>query len=443
MDWRSERAGRFEAWRAANPDIGKRLADLKAETARLAALRKAERRGAWARMCAELVERSEKLGEAERAQVAEQARQASERARASDWQGAAALYEKILDVDPANGDANFGLGEALHKQGDLAGAAYRYSIAATFPQIGSNNSYFRPMMVMQALPVPPDPVLAEPTRLFRVQGAPAEVWDTALAPVMTVIPGGEYTMGSFDTEANHTPAETPHRVTLAYPLGVSKYDVTRGEFAAFVDATGYDAESAGDCQIFRDGAFQVDPAGSWRNPGFEQTDDEPVVCVSYIDGVAYCDWLTEVTGHTYRLPSEAEWEYAVRGGTSTPYAWGETLGTGNAHCDGCSPGAPVLKTLPGGAFPPNGFGLYDVVGNVWKWQADAWNRDYVGAPSDGSVWEEGVTVLRSRRGGSWFNVSEARPGDVRAPFRLRSAARFGSLPHLRFSSFGLRVVRDL
>ena len=104
---------------------------------------------------------------------------------------------------------------------------------------------------------------------------------------------------------------------------------------------------------------------------------------------------------------------------------------------------PYQARLPGGAFSPNPFGLYDVVGNVWKWLADAWNPDYVGAPSDGSAWLEGVTVLRGRRGGSWFNISEHRAGDVRAPFRLRSAARFGSLPDLRYSSFGMRVVRDV
>jgi formylglycine-generating enzyme required for sulfatase activity len=441
--WRDERGRRFEAWRAANPDVEAKVAKLKAETAALAAARKAERDGLWERRLAAAAERSAGLDAAQRARVAEQVGEAQRLAAAGDGEGAAALFARVLEADPANIDANFGLGAALQKKGDLAGAAERYAVAASFPKPGTDNGYFRTMMMMQKLPPPPDPTLVEPPVIFRVDGAPKEIWDAPLAPVMTVIPGGEYTMGSLETEPDRDPCETPHRVTIGYPLAVGRGDVTRGEFAAFVAATGYDAESARDSQAFINGGFALDPEASWRNPGFEQTDDEPVVCVSYYDGAAYADWLTRTTGHRYRIPSEAEWEYAVRGGTASSYPWGEALGLGNAHCDGGSEGPPLHKPVPAGTFPPNGFGLYDVVGNVWKWLEDAWNPSYVGAPSDGSAWREGVTVLRGRRGGSWFNVSEARPGDFRAPNRLRSAARFGSLPHLRFSSFGFRVVRDL
>jgi formylglycine-generating enzyme required for sulfatase activity len=136
----------------------------------------------------------------------------------------------------------------------------------------------------------------------------------------------------------------------------------------------------------------------------------PSSCVNYHDGVAYARWLTQRTGHTYRLPSEAEWEYATRAGTTTSYSWGEELGTGHAHCDGCNDSPPRLRPMPGGSFPPNAFGLYDASGKVWKWLADCWNPTYVGAPADGSAWETGNCLLRGRRGGSWFNVSEARPG---------------------------------
>ena len=133
----------------------------------------------------------------------------------------------------------------------------------------------------------------------------------------------------------------------------------------------------------------------------------------------------------------------MRAGTTTSYYWGEELGQGNAHCDGCNAVPSLLKPVRGGAFPPNAFGLYDTVGNVWTWLADCWNPSYVGAPTDGSAWMSGNCTLRGRRGGSWFNIAEGTPGDRRAPFRLRSAGRFGSLPELRHSSFGLRVVRDL
>jgi formylglycine-generating enzyme required for sulfatase activity len=219
--------------------------------------------------------------------------------------------------------------------------------------------------------------------------------------------------------------------------------VTRGEFAAFVDATGYDAKGERGSYIYVDRRFVRDPDADWRRPGFDQTDDDPVVCTSYYDALAYASWLSEKTGHTYRLPSEAEWEYAVRGGTTTLYPWGTELGLGHANCDGCTAAEAPLKPTRGGTFPPNGFGLYDVCGNVWKWLADCWNPTYVGAPTDGSAWETGNRALRGRRGGSWFNVAERLPDDIREPYRLRSAARFGSIPELRYSSFGFRVVRAL
>jgi formylglycine-generating enzyme required for sulfatase activity len=441
--WEADRHKRFAAGRSAHPDLEVRLKDLKDRTARLASERREEQRTRWARTCDALAEQSGKLGEAQRVRIPALQREAETLAAAGDREGSISLYAQILEVDPANVEANYGLGEGLRQGGDLAGAARCFALAAAFPKAGSNNGYFKTMFALQGMPPPPDPRLGEPSVIFRVEGAPTELWDAPWAPVMTVIPGGEFTMGSLETEANRGPAETPHRVSIGYPLAVSRYDVTRGEFAAFVAETGYDAERGGDCQVFRNGTFVVDPEASWRRPGFEQTDDEPVVCVSYFDGVAYADWLTRTTGHNYRLPSEAEWEHAVRGGTASGYYWGEEIGVGHAHCDGCNPGPALLQPTPGGTFPPNAFGLHDVVGNVWKWLADCWNPSYVGAPDDGSDWTEGVTALRGRRGGSWFNISEARAGDFRAPHRLRSAARFGSLPHLRFSSFGLRVVRDL
>lgn len=437
------RTQRFNDWQSAYPDIDARLETLRTETALLAAQRSREQCVARSRAVADSLAVSSGLSDAERSRIADRLKDAELQSRAHDSVAASATYMEILAVDPANADAHFSLGVIRNKQGDVPGAARHLALAASFPRIGSNNGYFRSMMALQAMPAAVDPALNDPTIIFRVANAPTEVWDDVRAPKMTVIPGGEYRMGSMETEPNRSPAETPHRVTLAYPLGISTCDVTRAEFAAFVTATGYDAESSGGVQVFRNGRFTVDPEASWRNPGFDQRDDEPVVCVNFYDGLAYTKWLSEITGQTYRLPSEAEWEYAVRGGTSSSYYWGESLGLGNAHCDGCNLGQPLHRTLIGAQFPANPFGLFDVVGNVWKWLADVWNPNYVGSPDDGSAWEDGTTVLRGRRGGSWFNVSEARPGDVRAPNRLRSAARFGSLPELRFSSFGLRVAREI
>jgi formylglycine-generating enzyme required for sulfatase activity len=409
----------------------------------MAAERQAATAADWSKQCATAAARSSALSTADQAKVEALTADAEAFAAAGQWPAASDNYRKARRIDPANIDVMFALGECLRHMGDLAGAAECFSSAASFPRVGANNAYFRSMMALQDLPPMADRRLTQPTVIFRVEDAPSELWDAPYAPHMTVIPGGEFTMGSLHDEPDRGPAETPHRVTLAYPLAVGTCDVARGEFAAFVEDTGYDAESHGDVFVFRGGAFEVDPTASWRNPGFDQRDDEPVTCVNYYDGVAYARWLTQKTGALYRLPSEAEWEYAVRAGTSSSYYWGETLGLGNANCDGCTAGPPSLRTTPGGSFPPNGFGLYDVVGNVWKWLEDSWNPTYVGAPTDGSAWRAGTSVLRGRRGGSWFNVHERRPGDVRAPHRLRSAARFGSLPGLRFSSFGLRLVRDV
>ena len=125
------------------------------------------------------------------------------------------------------------------------------------------------------------------------------------------------------------------------------------------------------------------------------------------------------------------------------YYWGTQIGDGNANCDGCYKGEHEMKPTAGGKFPPNPFGLYDMVGNVWKWLEDCWNPSYDGAPTDGSAWLSGNCSLRGRRTGSWFNLEKARPDDPRAPGRLRSAGRFGSMPGLRISSFGFRVVREL
>jgi formylglycine-generating enzyme required for sulfatase activity len=430
------------AWRAAHPALEAEVTALKRATAELVAAHRAAERDKPLQEEAAAHAASAALTPQQKAETAELLARAGELLKSGAAEEAAAAYRKAAALDPANGDTHFGLGESLKKAGDLVGANVAYMQAARFPRFTRDVSgYFESMLAMQAMPLPPDPRLEAPTQLFRTGGV-AELWDFPEAPRLTIIPAGEFTMGSLPSEPRHVANETPHRVSIDYPLAVGRADVTVGEFAAFVAETGYDAESAG-ASLYIDGNFLHTPDGNWRNPGFAQTEDEPVTCVSFFDSLAYAAWLSQKSGAKYRLPTEAEWEYAVRGGAATDYPWGQTLGLGNANCDGCYEREGPTRTTLAGAFPPNGFGLYDVVGNVWKWVADAWNNTYVGAPSDGSAWETGNCTLRGRRGGSWFNVHEARPGDFRAPYRLRSAARFGSLPHLRFSSFGMRLVREL
>jgi formylglycine-generating enzyme required for sulfatase activity len=234
----------------------------------------------------------------------------------------------------------------------------------------------------------------------------------------------------------------------AFGLGV--YDVTRGEFAQFVQETGY-APRRG-CLVWtgkpfdQQGATKKDYGKNWRDPGYAQTDRSPVVCVSWDDAQAYIGWVNAKLGRSrqgsktalYRLPTEAEWEYAARAGTATPFYWGAAISHDRANygidqCPPCGPrsagGDRWAYTSPVGSFPPNAFGLYDMAGNVFQWLEDCWHKDYIGAPADGSAWVTGNCKLRIGRGGDWFDapvflrvayrdLGQVQDGDYFSGFRL-------------------------
>ena len=265
-------------------------------------------------------------------------------------------------------------------------------------------------------------------------------------PEMVVVPAGSFRMGSPRSEAGRYDFEGPVRqVTIAKPLAVGVKEVTRGEYMRFVRATGH---SAGDsCVTFEDGEWKDRGGRNWEDPGYGQTDGHPVVCVYWEDAKAYVGWLSRETGEEYRLLSEAEWEYVARGGSGTARYWGE-----DGQCRYANGGDRALKgrysdwewevascndghvhTAPVGSFAPNGFGLYDVSGNVWEWVEDCWNESYAGAPSDGRAWESGNCGRRVLRGGSWVVVPRA----------LRSALRVRISTGIRFSYDGFRVARTL
>ena len=187
-------------------------------------------------------------------------------------------------------------------------------------------------------------------------------------------------------------------------------EVAVGEYGRFVSETGHSTGNA--CRTYEGGEWKERSGRSWRNPGFSQTDGHPVVCVNWTDAKVYVGWLSGKTGEGYWLLSASEWEYVARAGTAR-YWWGDEIGRNRANCDGCGSRWDNRQTAPVGSFSANGFGLYDVHGNVWEWVEDCRNGSYAGAPTDGSAWESGDCSRRVLRGGSWGSGA----GDLRSANR--------------------------
>ncbi len=237
-------------------------------------------------------------------------------------------------------------------------------------------------------------------------------------PLMAVIPAGSYLMGSPTDEPERRDSEGPqHRVTFAQPFAIGVYAVTFDEFDQYCQETGKPL---------------VDDAGWGRGR-------RPIINVSWHDAQAYCAWLSAQTGQPYRLPSEAEWEYACRAGTITPFHFGNTINPQQANYDanfaynGGAKGEYRGKTVAVDEFQPNPFGLYQMHGNVWEWCADAWHDHYAGAPEDGSAWAGGADAPLSLRGGAW----DYEPRDLRCSYR------FGYFPFGRDYNWGFRLARTL
>jgi formylglycine-generating enzyme required for sulfatase activity len=248
------------------------------------------------------------------------------------------------------------------------------------------------------------------------------------------VPG--ITMGAEDYMAQEMPK---HDVRIERPFALGVYPIMRGEYATFVNETGYNTN--GDCIFHHDHRYQHVPGLNWRNPGFAQTDRDPVVCVNKSDMEAYLVWLNSHTherpsNHTtgpYRLPSEAEWEYAARAGTQTAYWWGDSIGSNSAVCDACGNRWDNKQTAPVDLFQANPYGLYDMLGNVWEFTADCWHNNYTHAPLDGRAWMTAGCSQHVMRGGSWSTD----------PWGLRSASRSRTTPDNRADYIGFRVARSL
>lgn len=238
----------------------------------------------------------------------------------------------------------------------------------------------------------------DPGELFR---------DCDNCPELVVVPPGDFVMGSNDTSYE----KPEHLISIRRPFAIGRREVTFAEWDPCADA----------------GACKVRPEDHGWGRG-----DRPVINVSWEDAKVYVAWLSQKTGQKYRLPSEAEWEYAARAGTRTPFWWGREAGAGHAQCDSC--GSPIKQqVLPAGSFRPNGFGLYDTSGNAAEWVEDCWNDSYRNAPKDASPWTSGDCRLRVLRGGSFLS----KASDV------RSSARFRYDVDVRYYANGFRVVREL
>ena len=235
--------------------------------------------------------------------------------------------------------------------------------------------------------------------------------DCATCPELVVVPAGRFRMGCVsgrDCQDNEQPV---HEVQVgSFALGV--YEVTFEEYERFAQATGR--------------ALPNDRG--WGRGG------RPVINVSWEDAQAYTAWLSDETGEDYRLPSESEWEYAARAGTTTRYSWGQDIGRNRANCDGCGSRWDGEETVPAGSFAANGWGLHDMHGNVWEWVLDCWHENYARAPRDGSAWTSGANCRRRvLRGGSWLS----------SPALLRSADRYIYDAGARVGFLGFRVSRTL
>jgi formylglycine-generating enzyme required for sulfatase activity len=255
---------------------------------------------------------------------------------------------------------------------------------------------------------PPQASLSTPREPTSKAFKPGETFrDCAECPELVVVPAGFFEMGS----SNNDREKPVHQVSIAAPFAIGVREVTFEEWDRCVSENG--------CK------FHPGDRG-WGHG------TRPVINVSWLDAKEFVTWLSQKTGHTYRLPSEAEWEYAARGGTDTAFWWGRAVGSQHANCRQCGTGN-TEQTSQVGSYKANPFGLYDTAGNAAEWVEDCWNDDYRGAPTNGSAWTSGQCQLRVLRGGSF---------DSEADY-VRSNSRFRYDNDVRYSGNGFRVVRQI
>lgn len=251
-----------------------------------------------------------------------------------------------------------------------------------------------------AKPAPPSPAA--------VPAGISEIRDCPTCPILVVLPKGSFTMGSNSGDFSEKPA---HPVALKEAFAIGKYEVTVEQWNTCADA--------GACP-----RIATDANAAKTSPARD---------LSWDDARQYVQWLSKTTGKPYRLPTEAEWEYAARGGSSTRYWWGEEMRTGTADCKECGPPWRQDGPVNVGSFAANPYGLYDMNGSVWEWVSDCWHGSYKGAPGDGRSWEDPNCRVRVIRGGSWREGASY----------MTSSTRFRYDASVRDSQNGFRVARDI
>ena len=277
--------------------------------------------------------------------------------------------------------------------------------------------------------------------------------DCDVCPDMVALPAGEFTMGSPEDDDGRVRAEgPPRRVVITRPFAIGRFEVTVDQFAAFVGDTGTEvSKSTNPCRVII--GFHLDPPhwtaspeASFRHPGFDVTGSHPAGCVSWYDAQAYVAWLKRRTGKEYRLPTEVEWEYAARAGTTTSYSFGNDdrllcdyarfadLGSLYAWRDTCRSDTTTDGPIQVGKLKPNAWGIFDMQGNVAEWVEDCWTSNWAEIPTDGSAFARpGNCEMGVVRGGGWISNSR----------RLRPAYRTKVRTPMQAQFLGFRVALTL
>ena len=351
---------------------------------------------------------------------------------------AATAFGEAARLAPWVAEVQFQRGKLLVKGAQPLAAGYAFSLyLRAAPQAKDKREVATLIAALRDAAPSSQPDEAVKTSRAAPPSRPGDTFqDCPQCPPMVVIPGGTFTMGSPATEAGRFDSEGPQHPVSVRSLALGRYPVTQKEFATFLAETAYQPDP---CDRRMDKSWRSLGHGLVYPPGTADLHDQPAVCLNVRDIEAYLVWLNRKAGATalYRLPTEAEWEYAARAGTTTSRWWGEAVGVNNANCHGCGSKWDDSLIAPVGSFAPNPFELYDVLGNVWQWTADCWNESYAGAPLNGQAWTGGDCNKRVIRGGSWSNL----PVFIRAAARGKADAAGHDFD--LFSYVGFRVAKDL